>query len=173
MNSVDTLSWRRVKQCSNEGFERDVHDSHSFRRHRLASVTSYLGLCTYMRLTDPLPPFLDLTVPWKLDIQPLPEEATSGPYPVAFVNKAAYHCHLRSQLANTPYDDWFSITFSLQWKFSMAHLIILKEKCIAFLIHSGDSYRGTELGIGDIAMSKTESLHSDWGDNEKVNKEAR
>lgn len=112
------------------------HDSHSFRRHRLAAVTSYLGLCTYMRLTDPLPPFLDLTVSWKLDIQPFPEEATSGPYPVAFVNKAAYHCHLRSQLANTSYDDWFSITFSLQWKFSMAHLIILKEKCIAFLIQS-------------------------------------
>lgn len=46
-----------------------------------------LGSLYIYEVNWPPPPFLDLTVPWKLAIQPSPEEATSGPYPVAFVNK--------------------------------------------------------------------------------------
>ena len=92
--------------------------------------------------------------------------------PCGICKQAACHCHLRSQLLPThhmmidslllfPYSESLAWPTSLFWRkstllfwFNPLHL------------HLGDSYKGTELGIGDTAVSKTESLHSDWGEKQ-------
>ena len=93
-------------------------------------------------------------------------------YPVAFVNKLLVTAIWGVSWCQ--HTIWWLILLllfpyseSLAWPTSL----FLRKSALLFWfnplhLHSGDSYRGTELGIGDTAVSKTESLHSDWGDKQ-------